>query len=192
MMLANACNAAVLAVALWNSPDGTFAALWASAMVLGSILSGLKAQGSWHVAKPHTVSRKAIHRGVRNAFILGSMWAIFPIGFFAGATNGGQLLMTCLCAGMLAGGAFAFAAIPVAAIAVVTPIILGTAICIGRSGDFVYLLVAILVVVYACVLLRGVFTHSFELPKRLIALLEAGEGCSARFAHATSEPSCLQ
>ena len=172
MMLANACNATVLAIALWNSPDGAFAALWASAMVVLSTLSGLKARVSWRVAKPHAVSRRAIHRLVRNAFTLGSLWAIVPIVFFTNATNGGQLVMTCLCAGMLAGGAFAFATIPVAAIAVVTPIILGTAICIGRSGDFAYLLVAILVVVYACVLLSGVFAHSFEFTKRLIALLE--------------------
>ena len=172
MMLANACNATVLAIALWNSPDGAFAALWASAIVFLSTLSGLKARVSWRVAKPHTVSRRSIHRLVRNAFTLGSLWAIVPIGFFTNATNGGQLVITCLCAGMLAGGAFAFATIPVAAIAVVTPIILGTAICIGRSSDFVYLLVAILVVVYASVLLRGVFNHSFEFTKRLITLLE--------------------
>jgi diguanylate cyclase len=172
MMLANGCNATVLAIALWNSPDGAFAALWASIMVFLSVSSGLRARTSWRVAKPNTVSRRAIHRLVRNAFILGSMWAIVPIGFFANATNGGQLVMTCLCAGMLAGGAFAFATIPVAAIAVIGPIILGTAICIGRSGDFVYLLLAILVIVYACVLLRGVFAHSFEFTKRLVALLE--------------------
>jgi diguanylate cyclase (GGDEF)-like protein len=176
MMLANACNATVLAVALWSSPDGAYAALWAAVMVLGSTWSGLKARVSWRVAKPQIVSRKAIHRLVRNAFILGSLWAIVPIGFFANATNGGQLVMTCLCAGMLAGGAFAFATIPVAAIAVVTPIILGTAICIGRSGDFVYLLVAVLVVVYAFVLVRGVFAHSFEFTSRLITLLETEKG----------------
>lgn len=37
MMLANACNAAVLAIALWHSPDGANAALWASALILLSI-----------------------------------------------------------------------------------------------------------------------------------------------------------
>ncbi len=172
MMLANACNAAVLAVALWNSPDGAAAALWGGLTVLGSLLSGQRARAVWRVAKPHKISRGAIHRLVRNAFILGCVWAIVPIGFFARATNGGQLVITCLCAGMLAGGAFALATIPVAAIAMVAPIILGIAICLGQSGDFVYLLVAILVVVYAIVLLRGVFTHSFEFSKRLVALLE--------------------
>ena len=172
IMLANACNATVLAVALWNSPDGIFAALWAAAVVSCAIFFGVKARASWRVAKPQSVSRRTIHRLVRNGFVLGSAWAIVPAAFFANATNGGQLVMTCLCAGMLAGGALAFATIPVAALAFTGPIFIGTAICIGRSGDFTYLLVAILVVVYACVLLRAVFSYSFEFTRRLISQLE--------------------
>ena len=172
MMAANACNATVLAIALWESPDGIYAALWAAVMVFGSTLSGLKARSSWRVTKPQSVSRGTIHRLVRNAFVLGGMWAIVPISFFEQANPGGQMLMTGLCAGMLAGGAFAFATIPVAAIGFMGPIFVGSAICIARSGDFVYLLIAILVIVYACVLLRVVFAYSFEFTRRMIAHLE--------------------
>ncbi len=172
MMAANACNATVLGVALWQSPDGIYAVLWAAVMAFGSTLSGLKARSSWRVTKPQSVSRATIHHLVRNAFILGGMWAIVPIGFFEHANPGGQMLMTGLCAGMLAGGAFAFATIPVAAIGFMGPIFLGSAICIARSGDFVYVLIAILVIVYACVLLRVVFAYSFEFTRRMIAHLE--------------------
>jgi diguanylate cyclase (GGDEF)-like protein len=52
------------------------------------------------------------------------------------------------------------------------PIFLGSAICIARSGDFVYVLIAVLVIVYACVLLRVVFAYSFEFTRRMIAHLE--------------------
>src|SRR5438874_10522666 len=139
MMLANACNATVLAIALWQSPDGIPAAVWAALVVFGSTVSGLKARSSWRVAKPQSLSRRSIHRLVRNAFILGGMWAIVPITFFEDANAGGQMLMTALCSGMLAGGAFAFATIPVAAIGFMGPIFLGSAICIAKNGDFVYL-----------------------------------------------------
>src|SRR5258708_3986773 len=44
--------------------------------------------------------------------------------------------------------------------------------CIARNGDFVYLLIAVLVVSYACVLLRGVFAYWFEFARRMIAHLE--------------------
>jgi diguanylate cyclase (GGDEF)-like protein len=172
MMLANSCNATVLAIALWPSPDGIYAALWAAVMVFGSTVSGLKAQSSWQVTKPQSVSRRSIHRLVRNAFVSGGMWAIVPIVFFEQANPGGQMLMTGLCAGLLAGGAFSFATVPVAAIGFMGPIFLGSAICIARAGDFVYVLIAVLVVVYACVLLRGVFAYSFEFTRRMIAHLE--------------------
>ena len=172
MMLANVCNAIVLAIALSQTPDGPFAAIWATALVGGALFIGVKARASRRITKPLFVSRRSIHRLVWNALILGSMWGIVPASFFANATNGGQLVITCLSAGMLAGGALAFATIPVAALAFCVPILLGTAICIGRSGDLVYLLVAILVVVYSCVLLRGIVTYSFEFTQRLIAQLE--------------------
>lgn len=173
IMLANACNAAVLAIALWPSPDRFPALVWAAVVGCGALIVGLKAFSSRRIAKPQFVSRGTMHRLVRNAFILGLAWAVVPAAFFADASNGGQIVITCLCAGMLAGGALAFATIPVAAIAFTTPIFLGTAICIGGAGDFVYLLVAILVVVYGSVLLRGIFANAFEFTQRLISQLEA-------------------
>ena len=173
IMLANASNALVLAAALWHSPDRIYASIWAAVVVCGAAYLGLRVRSSRRIAKPQFVSRKTMHRIVLNALILGAAWAIVPVAFFANATNGGQLVITCLCAGMLAGGAFAFATIPVAAIAFTAPIFLGTATCVGRTGDFVYLLLATLLVVYGCVLLRGVFANSFEFTRRLINQLEA-------------------
>ncbi|MBX9646693.1 MAG: EAL domain-containing protein [Xanthobacteraceae bacterium] len=172
MMMANACNAAVLWVALWTSPQGWLAGLWAGVMIVGSLLAGFNARAYGCIATPQTVSRRAIRRVVWNAAYLGSMWAVVPMVFFATATNGQQLVITSLSAGMLAGGAMAFATIPAAAIAVVGPIVFGTVICVGQSGDFVYLLVAVLAIVYAIVLLRGVFTYSSEFASRLTALFE--------------------
>ena len=173
IMLANACNAIVLAIALWHSPDRTPALIWAAAVASGAIFFGLQAHSSRRIAKPQFVSRRTMHRLVRNALILGTAWGIVPVAFFANASSGAQLVITCLCAGMLAGGAFAFATIPVAAIAYTAPIFIGTAICLGQNGDFVYLLLAILVVVYGSVLLRGVFVNSFEFTRRVITQLEA-------------------
>src|SRR5882757_2186398 len=173
IMLANACNALVLAVALWQSPDRAFALVWAAAVSSAALFFGLQARAARRIAKPQFVSRRTMYRLVRNALALGTAWGIVPVAFFADATSGGQLVITCLCAGMLAGGAFAFATIPIAAIAFTAPIFLGTAICLGRDGDLVYLLMAVLVVVYGSVLLRGVFVNAFEFRQRIIAQHEA-------------------
>ncbi|VIO69075.1 putative bifunctional diguanylate cyclase/phosphodiesterase [Bradyrhizobium ivorense] len=173
IMLANACNALVLAVALWQSPDWVFALIWAAGVSCAALFFGLQARAARRIAKPQFVSRRAMYRLVRNALALGTAWGIVPVAFFADASSGAQLVITCLCAGMLAGGALAFATIPIAAIAFTAPIFVGTAICLGREGDYVYLLVAALVVVYGTVLLRGVFVNAFEFRRRIIAQHEA-------------------
>ncbi len=173
IMLANACNAVVLVLALWDSPDRLPAVLWGTVLMGTTLFITFRGRTTWLVAKPPSVSRRTIHRLVRNAFLLGCAWAVLPLAFFTQAANGGQLVITCLCAGMLAGGALAFATIPVAAIAFIAPIFLGAMICLGRIGDFAYLLVAVLVLIYAMVLLRGVFAYSFEFTSRLIRQLDS-------------------
>ncbi|UVO27499.1 bifunctional diguanylate cyclase/phosphodiesterase [Bradyrhizobium arachidis] len=173
IMLANACNAVVLAIALWHSPDRTFALVWAIAVAGAALLFGLQSHASRRITKPQFVSRRAMHRLVRNAFLLGAAWGIVPMAFFANASTGGQLVITCLCAGMLAGGALAFSTIPIAAIAFTTPLFVGIAICLGRDSDPAYLLMAFLVVVYGAVLLRGVFVNSLAFTRRVMRQLEA-------------------
>lgn len=44
IMLANACNATVLAIALWHSPNRNYALIWAAADVCGALSIGLKAR----------------------------------------------------------------------------------------------------------------------------------------------------
>ncbi|MEY9754579.1 putative bifunctional diguanylate cyclase/phosphodiesterase [Bradyrhizobium yuanmingense] len=173
IMLANACNAIVLAIALWQSPDRMPALIWAAAVAAAAIGFGLQSHVARRITKPQFVSRRAMYRLVRNAFILGAAWGIVPVAFFADASSGGQLVITCLCAGMLAGGALAFATIPIAAIAFTAPIFLGIAICLGQNGDLAFLLIAFLVVVYGSVLLRGVFVNSFSFARRMMRQIEA-------------------
>ena len=173
MMLAVCANAAVLAIALWSNEDRWYGLAWAIVVISAALHSRRKAVVSLKRAQPLQVSRGAIYGLVKNAAFLGCAWGIIPVIFFDQASHGVQLVITCLCAGMLAGGAFAFATIPIAAITFALPVLLGSVASIGRSGDYVYLLVAILTVVYACVLLRIVLSNSFEFSRRLIAQIEA-------------------
>lgn len=172
IMLANICNALVVVFALWASQDWLKATIWASFIIAIAATIGLRAKSSRQSAKPKSVSRRTMQRLVRNSGALGLMWGALPTLFFNGATHGGQLIITCLCAGMISGGASAFATIPTAAIVYTTPIFVGAAISISRAGDAVYLLVAILIVVFAITLLRSVLAHAFEFTERLIQRAE--------------------
>jgi diguanylate cyclase len=170
--VANAFNALVLVVALWPSPQRQLAVVWAAVIVAFVTYHGIKNLGV-KVKRPSYVSRRAIVRAARNALLLGSMWATLPLLFFANASAGGQIIIACLCAGMLGGGAFAFASLPAAAIAFTIPIVVGSTIAIGRSSDPAYLLVALLMISYIAVLLRGVFVHAAQIARRVSEQIQA-------------------
>ncbi len=173
IMLANVCNAFIFVAAVWPSPDRMLSLVWAALIVCYAFFYGIRVRR--RPFKPLSVSPRSIRRVVRNALMLGCLWAALPLFFFIGASAGGQLIITCLCAGMLAGGAFAFASVPIAAIAFTSPIFIASAIVIARSGDQAYFLVAMLMVVYTLVLIRGVFVHALQLTQRLADQIQAQE-----------------
>jgi diguanylate cyclase len=102
ILLANICNAVVLVAAFWSSPLWRFAVTWASVVVIVCLYFGLRQRRSGS-ARPTYVSAYAIHRAIRNSLLLGSLWATLPLIFFADASAGGQVIIACLCAGMLGG-----------------------------------------------------------------------------------------
>ena len=172
ILLANICNALVLVAALWASPLRRSAVAWASAIVIVGLYYGLRQRDTARVRPTH-VSVHAITRAIRNSLLLGSLWATLPLIFFADASPGGQIIIACLCAGMLGGGAFALASIPAAAIAFTAPIVIASAITIGRSGDTAYALVAVLMVSYISVLWRGIFVYASQIVKRVAEQVKA-------------------
>ena len=167
ILLANICNALVLVAALWVSPVRQLAVAWASAIIIVGIYYGLRQRRTARL-RPTNVSAHTINRAIRNSLLLGSLWATLPLLFFAHASPGGQIIIACLCAGMMGGGAFALASIPAAAIAFTAPIVAASAITIGRSGDAAYALVAVLMVSYISVLWRGIYVYASQIVKRVV------------------------
>jgi hypothetical protein len=73
MLLANVCNAAILIVALWASPQHQLAIAWASATLVFTLYHGFKNRHS-DDTKPSYVSHGTIIRTARNALFFGSLW----------------------------------------------------------------------------------------------------------------------
>ncbi|MDB5624990.1 MAG: hypothetical protein JWR73_792 [Tardiphaga sp.] len=173
LMLANICNAVVLMVAVIGSADAVVAQAWCGLVIVVAGFYGWRSRFSRRITPPQTVSRLATQRLCASAFLLGSLWAVVPAVFFPAAAHSTQLVMTCIVAGMLAGGALAFATLPIAAIAFIGPLLLGAMTCIVRIGDFTYALVAILLAAYTVVLLRSVVLHALEFTQRVVQRVEA-------------------
>jgi diguanylate cyclase (GGDEF)-like protein len=172
MMAANAYNALVLVVAVWSSPQRQLAIAWAATILMTVIYHTYR---NYCASRPKSSvpSARAIKRAVRNALVLGGLWSALPLMFFANASVGGQTIIACLCAGMMGGGAFAFASIPAAAIAFTGPIAVSSAIAIGRHGDTAYIMLALLLVSYIIVLMKGIFVYAAQITNRVTAQVQA-------------------
>ena len=167
MLLANVCNAAILIVALWASPQHKLAIAWASATLVFTLYHGFNNRHSAYT-KPSYVSRGTIIRTSRNALFFGSLWAMLPLLFFPDASPAGQVIIACLCAGVLGGGTFVLASVPAAAIAFTAPIVVASAIAIVRSGDPEYLVVAVLMISYIAALWRVYTLMPRRSPRKLM------------------------
>ena len=172
MMLANASNALILVTAFRTSPDWMWAVGWATLIVAYAIFFGIRSRRK-RIPKPITVSKRAVRRAIGNALLLGSLWAAMPLLLFADASASERLIITCLCAGMLGGGAFSFASIPVAAIAFTSPIFIASGLVIARYGDEAFYLVALMMIVYTCIILRGAFVQALKLNRHHVEQIEA-------------------
>jgi len=172
MMAANICNALVLLAALWSTPMGGTAALWAGALlgVIGYIYLRTRPRSRNRPAKPAPtgVSRRA----ACNALLVGSLWAAVPALFFMEADDGGRLMVVSLTAGMLFGGAFALATAPLAAAAFVSPIVIASEAIFLRSGDPDHMRIAIVLLIYVIVLMRTVFVDADNLRKRVLTQID--------------------
>ena len=168
MLLANICNAGILIVALWASPQHQLAITWASTTLIFTLYHGFKNCHSAH-AKPSYVSRGTIRtRTARNALFFGSLWAMLPLLFFSNASPGEQVIIACLCAGVLGGGTFVLASVPAAAIAFTAPIVATSAVAILRSGEPKFLVVAVLMITYVAALWRAVCVYASQIAKRVV------------------------
>ncbi len=166
MMFANACNALALMAAFWETPEHVAVLYWLMCLLSFTGYLGLR-QYRRVASNPAAPCRpNAIRKAILNAFALGLCWASMPLYFFQDASPGEQLLIACLCAGMLCGGAFALASIPAAAVAFTGPIVLAAAISLLRSGAEDNLLTVLVLGVYAYALLRGVFSYAAQLRSR--------------------------
>ena len=166
MLLANGCNAGILIVALWASPQHQLAIIWATTTLVFTLYHGFKNRHSAD-AKPSHVSRSTITRTVRNALFFGSLWAMLPVLFFTNASPGEQVIIACLCAGVLGGGTFVLASVPAAAIAFTAPIVVASVIAILRSADPKFLVVAVLMISYVVALWRAVCVYASQIAKRI-------------------------
>jgi len=174
-MLASFCNTLVFVLSSMKT-QAFFAALtWA--ITIWSILS-LMVLRQWRRRSAPKRGASNSRRGIQHllfyALTLGLAWAALPLLFFADASVGGKLLISCLTSGMLGGGVFVLASVPAAAIAFSGPIAIGALFALLRVGDTQHTLMAVVLTAYSALLFFGAFNYEKEL-KNLVATQIASE-----------------
>ncbi len=179
MMLANVCNALVLVADFWGTRQFISAVYWAAAVF--SVSGYIYFRHRFRRRFPRSASQShAVRRATLNALALGLCWAALPLFFFQEAGPGTRLLIACLSAGMLYGGALALASIPFAAAAFVAPVAFACFITLIRGHDSHYLLIAAVLGVYTWVLLRNVFVSAEQLRARVMTQILTERTASLR------------
>jgi signal transduction histidine kinase len=179
LMLANVANALTFVAAYWRTSRFLDALLWAAAIIAIAGYVYLRRRRRPAQMRPSPTPRIE-RRAFLYALALGCSWAALPVVFFHDASEGGRLLIACLSAGMLCGGAFALASIPAAAMAFAGPIFVGSLATLVAAGGREHMLIAVVLFVYTFVLLRGVLAYSDQLRRRVLTQIETEERAKNR------------
>jgi len=169
MMLASAFNASIVRVAFVHSPSAIAIDIWTLLTVSLSAFLFLRQSTRAKLSRPKTASMRGIRLSILYALLFGLLWGALPLFFFAEGSHNERLVITCVSIGMICGGAFTLACIPLATFAFVFPIIVGSAVAISNLGPLTHLLIAGLLVVYTAVMLSGVSAHAAQLRSRVLS-----------------------
>lgn len=189
MMLASAFNAAIVRISFMNAEASVAIDIWTLLAISLSAFLFLRQSVRAKLTRPKTASKRGIRFSILYALLFGLLWGALPFFFFAGGSHDQQLVITCVSIGMICGGAFTLACIPLAAFAYVFPIIVGSAVAISSLGQSMHFLIAGLLVVYTAVMLSGVSAHAAQLRARV--LLHAADEEAAHKDFLTGLPNRL-
>ncbi len=158
LMKASLINVMFACVVLYSTAEPIELFLWASVssiFICMGYLNVRRHHGAFVEARPTSSTKKA----TRNAFVLGMIWAAIPILFFHDATLPQKIYIVCVTAGMMGGGALAFAILPGTASAFCLTIAAGAFITLVQSSDIILITTSFLVVVYGYALIQSVNEH---------------------------------
>ncbi len=167
MMAANVVNAALVGSAVAPLAPSAFA-LWALVLAYAVVttLSGWWAQRG---SRADTASPRALRRATLHATMLGLIWAWVLALWFPLVGAPGQLLVGALTTGMMAAGSFALSALPAASLGFLAPLVLAALLALARVGEPLYLAVAALLLVFACICALNALANA----RKTTALLRA-------------------
>lgn len=164
----NVLNALVLGVALHGTGYDTFLYAWTALVSLASLV-GLRGWWNGRTRPRATASRRAVRRAVAHAAILGGLWGLLPLVFFARVGASEQFVIGMVISGMMCAGAFALASLPMAGTLWTLAIGIPAVLSLLFSGEPLYRTLVVMLIAYMAIVVIGVWNAARMLGARLMA-----------------------
>ncbi len=157
-MTVNLTNVSIVLGLFWNTGSKIFLSLWAIAIAAAALLA-LKWWGRSRQIRPEEASRRAIRRMTRQAFFLAAIWGVLPLALLHKVDPTSQMVIACLMAGMIAGGAFTLSTVPRVGLVYTWTMTLASAGSLVLTGGKVHLFTAIFLLLFTGFVVRNLVSH---------------------------------
>ncbi len=181
LLIANCLNMTCLALVLWSSARHDFLIAWIVTQAVILTASFWRPRRPSGALSQPRAARAVLTRIIANAFALGVGWGAAPLIFYASAPRTAAVLIACVCAGTIGVAAFTFSRLPVAGLAMIIPVAIGSLLAVAAEATPESFGIVAILIGYCVVLIRGMLTTSRASMRKFIMQNEI-EGLARRDA----------
>jgi two-component system, sensor histidine kinase len=170
-MTVNLITVAIVLALFWNTGSDAFLGLWA--LLIASV--ALLAARSWmrsQRTRPQQASLGAMRNSILQAIFLAAIWGALPLALLPRSAPAEQMILACLVAGMIAGGAFTLSTIPRASLMYIWTLAFASTCALLLCGDKNHLFTAAFLLLFAGFMARNVVSHGNLFQDNLRAQLQ--------------------
>ena len=109
--------------------------------------------------RPEGSSLRGMRRMTLQAFFLAAIWGALPLALLDRVAPSSQMIVACLMAGMIAGGAVTLSTVPRAGLVYTWTLAFASAASLVVAGDKVHLFTAIFLLLFTGFIARNVVSH---------------------------------
>jgi PAS domain-containing protein len=157
-MTVNLGNVLLVLFVFWGTGSNIFLSVWALAICSAAAVA-IRSWVRLHRAPPLEASRRTTRRMTIQAFLLAAAWGMLPMVLLPVVVPTQQLIVACLMAGMISGGAFTLSTVPSAGLAYTWTLSFASAGALLLCRGETYVVTAIFLLIYGIFISRNLVAH---------------------------------
>ena len=170
-MTVNLITVSIVLALFWNTGSNAFLGLWGlliASVALLAVRSWMRSQRT----RPQQASLGAMRNATLQAILLAAIWGALPLALLPKSAPAEQMIIACLVAGMIAGGAFTLSTLPRASLMYIWTLAFASTGALFLCGDRIHLFTAAFLLLFAGFMARNVVSHDNLFQENLRAQLQ--------------------